>query len=83
MQMDVTELRDFYDSPLGVTVRRLLRDRIRARWTRVHGEVVIGLGFASPYLNAFQGEASVVGALMPASQGVTMPAAAKDRATTL
>ena len=70
MQMDVTELRDFYDSPLGVTVRRLLRDRIRARWTRVHGEVVIGLGFASPYLNTFQGEAAVVGALMPAAQGV-------------
>jgi SAM-dependent methyltransferase len=68
--MDVTELRDFYATPLGATVRRLLRDQIRARWTRVHGEVVIGLGFATPYLSAFRAEAAVVGALMPAVQGV-------------
>ena len=70
MRLDATELRDFYDSPLGATVRRLLRDRIRERWTRVHGEVVIGLGFAAPFLSMFQGEAAVVGALMPAGQGV-------------
>jgi SAM-dependent methyltransferase len=70
MQMDVTGLRDFYDTPLGVTVRRLLRQRIRDRWTRVHGEVVIGLGFAIPYLSAFRGEAAVLGAFMPAAQGV-------------
>lgn len=70
MQMDVKDLRDFYDSPLGVTVRRLLRQRIRQRWTRVHGEVVIGLGFAIPYLTAFRGEAAVLGAFMPAAQGV-------------
>ena len=70
MQMDVKDLRDFYDSPLGVTVRRLLRQRIRERWTRVHGEVVIGLGFAIPYLTPFRGEAAVLGAFMPAAQGV-------------
>ena len=70
MQMDVKDLRDFYDSPLGVTVRRLLRQRIRERWTRVHGEVVIGLGFAIPYLSPFRGEAAVLGAFMPAAQGV-------------
>ena len=83
MQMDVTELRDFYASPLGVTVRRLLRDRIRSRWTRVHGEVVIGLGFASPYLDVFQGEAAVVGALMPAGQGVLAWPANGPRQTVL
>lgn len=73
--MDVTELRAFYDSPLGGTVRRLLRERIRTRWTKVSGEVVIGLGFATPYLSPFRGEAAAIGALMPAAQGVlTWPA---------
>ena len=70
VHMDVTEFREFYDRPLGLTVRRLLRNQIRARWTRVHGEVVIGLGFSTPYLDAFRGEAAVVGGLMPAGQGV-------------
>lgn len=70
MRMDVTELRQFYETPLGETVGSILRDRIRNRWPRVHGEVVIGLGYASPYLEAFQGEAAVLGSMMPAGQGV-------------
>lgn len=68
--MDVRELREFYDSPLGAIVRRLLRQRIRERWSAVKGEVVIGLGYATPFIAAFRGEASVLGALMPAGQGV-------------
>ena len=69
MRMDITELRHFYETPLGETVARLLRERIRNRWPRVHGEVVIGLGYASPYLEAFRGEAAVLGSMMPAGQG--------------
>jgi SAM-dependent methyltransferase len=70
MHTDVTELRDFYNRPLGLTVRRLVGKRVRGRWPSVKGEVVMGLGFAVPYLAAFRGEAAVVGALMPISQGV-------------
>ena len=69
MHIDVSELREFYTRPLGQTVRRLLAHRIRARWRRVEGETVIGLGFATPYLAVFQGEAGRIGALMPAEQG--------------
>ena len=69
MQLDVTELRDFYIRPLGQIVRRLLLHRLRARWRRVEAETVIGLGFASPYLGAFRGEARRVGAFMPVEQG--------------
>lgn len=69
MHVDVVELRDFYARPLGAIVRRLLAGRIRARWRSVHGECVIGLGFAAPYLGLFRGEASRIGALMPANQG--------------
>jgi SAM-dependent methyltransferase len=69
MHLDVSELRDFYTRPLGLTVRRLLAHRIRARWRRVGGETLIGLGFAVPFLGSFRGEALRIGALMPAATG--------------
>jgi SAM-dependent methyltransferase len=69
MSIDVVELRNFYGRPMGQIVRRLLLHRIRARWRRLEGETVIGVGFTSPYLGAFRGEALRVGAFSPAVQG--------------
>jgi SAM-dependent methyltransferase len=69
MHPDVLELRAFYASPLGSVVRRLLGRRIRTRWRSVSGAQLMGLGFAVPYLGAFRGEATRLGALMPAGQG--------------
>ena len=69
MQLDVIDLKDFYARPLGAVVRSLLGPRIRARWSEIKGARVFGLGFATPYLAAFRGEASVLGALMPAELG--------------
>jgi len=69
MQLDVVDLKDFYARPLGAVVRRLLGPRIRARWSEVKGARVFGLGFATPYLAAFRGEAAALGALMPAELG--------------
>ena len=72
MQPDVTELLDFYTRPLGGMVRRILASRIRARWRRVEGATVMGLGFATPYLPGFRGEAARLGALMPETQGAVV-----------
>lgn len=69
MHVDVTDLRDFYHTPLGQIVRRLLTHRLRARWRHLDGQTLIGLGFATPYLGAFRGEALRVGAFMPMAQG--------------
>ncbi len=69
MHQDVSELRNFYAKPLGTAVRRLLAHRLRARWRDVRGEVVIGLGYAPPYLGPFREEALRLGAIMPAAQG--------------
>jgi len=69
MQIDVVQLRDFYASPLGQVVTRLLASRIRSRWRNVSGGSLIGLGFATPYLGAFRPKAKRVGALMPLGQG--------------
>lgn len=83
MQLDVTELRDFYGRPLGHIVRRLLLHRLRARWRRVEGQTVIGLGFASPYLGAFRSEALRVGAFMPVEQGALVWPSDAPRQTVL
>jgi SAM-dependent methyltransferase len=69
MHLDVTELRDFYARPMGQITRRILARRIRQRWPSVRGQTLVGLGFASPYLGQYRGEAQRIGALMPASQG--------------
>lgn len=69
MQLDVEDLLEFYATPLGQTVRRLLTHRIRARWRGLQRSTLIGLGYSSPYLGAFRGEAQHLGALMPDSQG--------------
>ncbi|MBX9591616.1 MAG: methyltransferase domain-containing protein [Hyphomonadaceae bacterium] len=69
MQNDVLELRSFYSRPLGGIVRRLLTQRIRARWRSAQGCRLMGLGYAVPYMGMFRGEAVRLGAVMPASQG--------------
>ena len=72
MQPDVTELLDFYGRPLGGTVRRILAHRIRSCWRRVPGSTLVGLGYATPYLGSFRGEAHSVTAMMPWTQGAVV-----------
>lgn len=72
MQPDVTELLTFYERPLGAVVRRILSQHIRARWQRIPGATLIGLGFALPYLGSFRGEVARLGALMPVAQGASI-----------
>ena len=73
MSLDVQDLLSFYGEPhtrsAGELARRLIIQRIRARWPDVRGLRVAGLGFAPPYLAGFRGEAERVAAFMPARQG--------------
>lgn len=69
MLLDIADLRDFYTTPTGQMARRILSAKIRARWPRVTGETLIGLGFASPFLGSYRKDAARVGALMPETQG--------------
>lgn len=68
MHIDVEELRDFYNTRLGVLVRRRLASHIAVRWRERSITCLIGLGFANPYLSAARNPKRV-GALMPADQG--------------
>lgn len=69
MHPDVATLRDFYATPLGQIARRLLARRIRAQWGPAGGETIASLGFGTPFLGAYRGEARRLGAFMPSRQG--------------
>ncbi len=69
MSIDVCDLRDFYATPLGQVARRLVAGRIRSRWPKLRGGTLIGVGYATPYLGQYRGEATRIGALMPMTQG--------------
>ena len=69
MYWDVADLNRFYRSRLGQVARRLMLARIRALWPDVTGLRLAGLGYATPYLRVFQGEAERVLAFAPAAQG--------------
>lgn len=70
MFSDAVDLRDFYDAPLGHLARRMIRRQVRELWSDLRGQSLLGLGFATPYLRPFRGEAERVLAFMPAQQGV-------------
>lgn len=70
MWQDVVDLRDFYDTPLGLAMRRIVRRRVRSLWPNVRGQRILGLGYATPYLSTFRSEAERILAFMPAAQGV-------------
>ena len=70
MWSDIVDLREFYAGPLGRLVRRLIGRRLRELWPALAGQRVLGIGFATPFLGLFQGEAERLLAAMPAGQGV-------------
>jgi SAM-dependent methyltransferase len=81
MYLDVVDLRAFYASHLGVIARRLIGRRIAKRWPSLSGESVLGMGYATPYLEDLAGDAERMLALMPAAQGVvTWPLEGPNRA---
>ena len=70
MYRDVVDLREFYETSLGQVALRLIRRRIREFWPNLTGQSLLGIGYATPYLRPFVGEAERTIALMPATQGV-------------
>lgn len=60
MWPDVVDLDQFYRSRMGQTARRMIRRRIRAMWSDTRGMTVLGLGYATPYLQQFAAEAERV-----------------------
>ena len=83
MWTDIVDIRDFYESQLGIVARRMIRRRVREFWPDVTGMRVLGLGFATPYLRPLMDEADRTIAAMPAQQGVLHWPADADGLTVL
>lgn len=71
MFCDIVDLRDFYQSSLGQTARRLLRARVEDLWPHVAGERILVIGYGVPLLRLWWGKAYAVHSFMPAAQGVS------------
>ena len=70
MRRDVLELRAFYASPLGRVAREMLGRKVDEAWGDAAGLDVLGLGYATPFLDSLRNRARRVIAAMPAAQGV-------------
>jgi len=70
MWSDVVDFRDFYETQLGQVSRHLIRRSVRGLWPDLRGRSLLGLGYATPYLHQFFGEADRIIAFMPAIRGV-------------
>lgn len=68
MRRSIDDLRTFYGEPTGALVRRLLARRLDDAWGEATGCDVLGLGYATPWLDAFVGARRVIAA-MPGGQG--------------
>lgn len=67
---DVVALKEFYASPLGQLAGNAVRQQIEKYWPETKDEVLLGLGFATPYLASYLKQSQRVLACMPAQQGV-------------
>jgi len=79
MRRAIEDLRTFYGEPTGTLVRRLLAKRLEDAWGEANGCDVLGIGYATPWLDAFVGARRVIAA-MPSGQGVELwPSAGRNR----
>ena len=67
--MDVLELRQFYASPLGRQVQRVLARRLNDLAMPPAEARALGLGFATPWLDVLRERVRATFAFMPAHQG--------------
>ncbi len=70
MYPDVIDLNDFYETRLGHVARQLIGREISEIWPNIKGQTLLGVGYPTPYMGWFRGEAERVIAVMPAAQGV-------------
>ena len=70
MRRDVLELRDFYATPLGEAARLMIARKLVEAWGPANGLDLLGLGYATPYLEPFRKAARRSVAAMPEAQGV-------------
>lgn len=78
MAADVHPTKDFYATPRGAMVARLLRERLGVLWPSLAGQSVLGLGYAAPYLRLWRDQAQRCIALTPPQVGAARWPAGED-----
>lgn len=68
MRREVSEIRRFYETPLGVVAARMVARKLSDAWGATANLDVLGVGYAPPWL-AEMGEARRALAAMPGGQG--------------
>lgn len=69
MQPNAYDLKAFYNSRIGVTVRNILAAHIRNIWPDLHDLRLMGTGYAAPYIMPYMDNAERVFLHMPVRQG--------------
>ncbi len=71
MNYNIADIRRFYQSRLGRVAARFVNKKIQKLWPDIHdNQVVVGFGYATPYLSINQPNRANYIAAMPMSQGV-------------
>ncbi len=66
---DILSLRQFYATPFGEEVRSLIAASIQHLWPDIKGDALLGIGYATPYLENYRNGTEPVIVCMPARQG--------------
>lgn len=65
---DIVSLRQFYATPFGEAISGLIQNSLRDVWPQAKGDLVLGIGYPPPYLDAYTYHSQVM-VCMPAQQG--------------
>ncbi|MGE0045933.1 MAG: class I SAM-dependent methyltransferase [Hyphomonadaceae bacterium] len=68
-RVDIQALQRFYAAPLGAAAARMIERRLKALWPHAGGLDVLGIGYATSFLERLRADARRTVALMPAAQG--------------
>jgi SAM-dependent methyltransferase len=66
---DIGALHQFYATRFGVAARALITSSLRDLWPEAAGDVILGIGYAMPYLEPYLDQKSPIMVCMPAYQG--------------
>ena len=76
MRREALELDRFYRSRQGLVAREMIGRRLAAIWPDAKDLDLLGLGFATPYLEAYRADARRCVCFMPATQGAVVASTA-------
>lgn len=83
MNVDIVELREFYHSALGSSAEQSISAALLDIWQKQPEERLVGLGFATPYLDHLKEGTERTFAFMPAGQGAVNWPSGQQSATAL